>query len=192
MPDLYSYLLFTLFPKFLSSRFILLFYIYPGTIIRPTINPKEAITTELNKSLPVLPERISGVNGLVCDIAVNRMQMCVENLSKVNTGFEEKITGKNALKHWVLYLSWRQARYLYELKNKILYELLIWCYTDVCKMLQDAISAPKYKNAASATSKKPKNAAPAKIRSSSYRGRVYGEHYLFRSLIYSYIPARLQ
>ncbi|PYH95900.1 hypothetical protein BO71DRAFT_408163 [Aspergillus ellipticus CBS 707.79] len=34
--------------------------------------------------------------------------------------FKKKITGENILKYWVLYLSWRQARYLYKL-NKILY-----------------------------------------------------------------------
>ncbi|PYH95071.1 hypothetical protein BO71DRAFT_474583 [Aspergillus ellipticus CBS 707.79] len=73
------------------------------------INLKKAITTELNKYqfyllLPVLPECISGVNSLVIQIY----------------SFEEKITGENALKYWILYLDWQQARYLYKL-NKILY-----------------------------------------------------------------------
>ncbi|OJZ83775.1 hypothetical protein ASPFODRAFT_209499 [Aspergillus luchuensis CBS 106.47] len=42
----------------------------------PNIDPKEAITTELNESPPNRAERLSGVNGLVCDIAVNGTQMC--------------------------------------------------------------------------------------------------------------------
>ncbi|PYH97894.1 hypothetical protein BO71DRAFT_406541 [Aspergillus ellipticus CBS 707.79] len=105
-----------------------------NTIIRSIINPKKAITTELNKYqfylfLPVLPERISGVNGLVIQIY----------------NFEKKITGKNTLKYWILYLSWQQARYLYELKNKILYKSSIWYYTDILRYYICSCNSPDKK-----------------------------------------------
>ncbi|PYH73625.1 uncharacterized protein BO88DRAFT_449495 [Aspergillus vadensis CBS 113365] len=59
----------------------------------------------------------------------------LENPSKANTGFEEKIAGENALKHWVLYRGWQQARYLHEPKNKISHNSPIWRYADACEML---------------------------------------------------------
>ncbi|GAT25852.1 hypothetical protein RIB2604_02004310 [Aspergillus luchuensis] len=74
----------------------------------------------------------------------------LENPSKANIGFEEKGPGKSelglcislayadrysALKHWVLYLGWQQARYLHEPKNKISHESPIWRYAQACEEL---------------------------------------------------------
>ncbi|RAK86437.1 hypothetical protein BO79DRAFT_219778 [Aspergillus costaricaensis CBS 115574] len=85
--------------------------------------------------------------------------VALENPSKANIGFEEKIAGENALKHWVLSRGWQQARYLHEPKNKISHESAVWRHTEACEELasidkgfrerfgdifyrQDAVSAP--------------------------------------------------
>ncbi|RAH57207.1 hypothetical protein BO85DRAFT_488696 [Aspergillus piperis CBS 112811] len=112
---------------------------YPTSHLGP-LDPKEPITTELNESPPSPAERLSGVNGLVCDITVNGTQMCgtccasqialrrhirqshpgaVENPSKANTGFEERVAGENALKLWISH------------------ESPIWRYADACEMSAD-------------------------------------------------------
>ncbi|BCS01103.1 uncharacterized protein AKAW2_51444S [Aspergillus luchuensis] len=55
--------------------------------------------------------------------------------------FRGEGAGENALKHWVLYLGWQQARYLHEPKNKISHESPIWRYAQACEELASIYKA---------------------------------------------------
>ncbi|KAB8228236.1 uncharacterized protein BDW43DRAFT_291838 [Aspergillus alliaceus] len=117
--------------------------------------PEGTITPEINGQAPNPGERFSGVNGRVCDVAVNGDQMCGRcfssmiayrrhlrqshpgasaNPNTANISDAELTAGQNALKRWVLEQGWRRARYLHEPGRGPL-NGLINEYADACEQI---------------------------------------------------------
>ncbi|KAA8650240.1 uncharacterized protein ATNIH1004_002922 [Aspergillus tanneri] len=102
----------------------------PNPTWRPHPDPRSTpVTTADNENAPTPGSRLSGINSMVCDIAVNGNQMCGQPLRRhirnahpgatlnpfrTNIPQAERIAGENALKRWILSRGWRTARYVKE------------------------------------------------------------------------------
>ncbi|KAF5858235.1 hypothetical protein ETB97_004641 [Aspergillus alliaceus] len=121
---------------------------------RPHPDTRTPVTTADNEGAPTPGSRLSGINGMVCDIAVNGNQMCGQSIasqialrrhirnahpgatlnpSRTNIPQAERIAGENALKQWVLSKGWRTARYVKEPGEGPKYSLI----QDYCDFLEE-------------------------------------------------------